>query len=84
MSDLKTAYPGLIWVIEVEYKRRKGKPVEAIAITTGGMLQALLLAKECADKLKVPQSWVNPVLYRKCSGTARLAGRDSAGKETGK
>jgi hypothetical protein len=42
------------------------------------MLQALLLAKECADKLKVPQSWVNPVLYRKCSGTARLAGLDSA------
>ena len=70
MGRLKTAYPGLIWVIEVEYKRRKGKPVEAVAITTGGMVQALFLAKECAEKLKVPQSWVNPVLYRKCRDKA--------------
>lgn len=68
MSELQTAYKGLIYVIEVEWKRRKGKPVEAIAITTGGVLQALLLAKECAEKLKVPQSWVTPVLYRKCKG----------------
>lgn len=64
--ELETAHKGLLWVIEVEYKRRKGRPVEAIAITTGGMLQALFLAKGCAEKLKVPQSWVNPVLYRKC------------------
>lgn len=66
MSELKTAISGVIWVIEVEWKRRKGKPVEAIAITTGGMLQALFLAKQSAENLKVPQSWVNPVLYRKC------------------
>jgi hypothetical protein len=65
MSRLKVAHPGLLWVIEVEWKRRKGKPVEAIAITTGGMLQALVLAKECAKQLKVPQSWVNPVFYRR-------------------
>lgn len=65
MSKLKTAHPGMIWVIEVEYKRRKGSPVEAVGITTGGMFQALFLAKEIAEKLKVPQSWVNPVLYRK-------------------
>ena len=65
-ARLPTAYPGLIWVIEVEWKRREGKPVEAVAITTGGMLQALLLAKSAAEKLKVPQSWVNPVLYKKC------------------
>jgi hypothetical protein len=60
------AMPGLIWVIEVEWKRKKDKPVEALAVTSGGMLQALLLAKEIATQLKVPQSWVNPVLYRKC------------------
>jgi hypothetical protein len=56
----------LLWVIEVQYKRRKGKPTEAVAITTGGMVQALLLAKECATRLKVPQSWVNAVFYRRC------------------
>ena len=66
MSELKTAYKGLIWVIEVEWKRKKGKPVEAVAITTGGMLEALFLCKEITKKLKVPDSWVNPVLYRKC------------------
>lgn len=66
MSELKTAHPGLIWVIEVEYKRRKGKPVEAVAITTGGMLQALCMGNAIAKKLKVPRSWVNAVLYRKC------------------
>jgi hypothetical protein len=65
MSELKTAYPGMIWVIEVQWKRRKGKPVEAVAITTGGTLQALFMAKETAAQLKVPQSWVHPVLYRK-------------------
>lgn len=65
MSELKTAHPGVIWVIEVEYKRRKGRPIEAVAITTGGGLQALLLAKECARKLKVPESWVKPVFYEK-------------------
>lgn len=53
----------LLWVIEVEWKRRKGKPVEVVAITTGGLFQALLLAKECVKRLKVPQSWVTPVLY---------------------
>ena len=66
MGELKTAHKGLLWVIEVEHKRRKGRPVEAIAMTTGGVIQALFLAKECADRLKVPQSWVNPVMYRKC------------------
>ena len=35
MSDLVTAIPGKIWVIELERKRRKGKPVEAVAICTG-------------------------------------------------
>lgn len=73
MSEVKTAYPGVIWVIEVEWKRRKDKPVEAIAITTGGMLQALLLAKECAKKLKVPQSWVRPVFYEKCNNVKETA-----------
>lgn len=66
VSELKTAYPGLIWVIEVEWKRRKGNPVEAVGITTGGMLHAMLMAKGIAEKLKIPQSWVKPVLYRKC------------------
>lgn len=65
MGELKTAHQGLLWVIEVEWKRKKGQPVEAVAITTGGMLQALLLAKEIAGKLKVPQSWVHPVFYRR-------------------
>jgi hypothetical protein len=54
-----------IWVIEVEWKRRKGKPVEPMAITNGGLLQALFLAKEVAERLKVPQSWVHPVIYRR-------------------
>lgn len=71
MSKLKTAHPGLLWVIEVEWKRRKGKPVEAIAMTTGGVFQALFLAKECAQRLKVPQSWVNPVFYEKCRESER-------------
>lgn len=66
MAELKTAHKNHLWVIEVEWKRRKGSPVEAIAITTGGLLQALLLAKDCAKKLKVPQTWVRTVLYRKC------------------
>lgn len=65
MGELKTAHKSLLWVIEVEYKRRKGRPVEAIAMTTGGVIQALFLAKECADRLKVPQSWVKLAIYRK-------------------
>lgn len=68
MSELETAFKGRIYVIEVEWKRRKGRPVEAVAITTGGVLQAFCLAKECAERLKVPQSWVTPILYRRCSG----------------
>lgn len=56
----------LIWVIEVTRKRRKGAPREAVAVTTGGMLQALLLADRVAGQLKVPPSWVKPVLYRRC------------------
>ena len=73
MKKLKTAYPGMIWVIEVEYKRRKGMPVEAVAITTGGMLQALFLAKECAERLKIPQSWANCVLYRRARNSKQAA-----------
>lgn len=56
----------LLWVIEVEWKRKNGKPVEPVAITTGGMLQALFLAKDISENLKIPASWVRPVLYRKC------------------
>ena len=59
------AEQGLLWVIEVTWKRRKSRPVEAIAITTGGTLQALLLADETAKRLKIPQAWVQPVLYRR-------------------
>ena len=65
MPEPETAHPGLLWVIEVEWKRRKGKPTEAVAITTGGAFQALLLAQKTAEQLKVPQSWVNPVFYRR-------------------
>jgi hypothetical protein len=54
-----------IWVCEVTWMRRKGKPIEAVGITTGGMLQALFMAKELAERLKIPQSWVNPVLYKR-------------------
>lgn len=53
----------LLWVIEVTWKRRKDTPVEAVAITTGRMLQAICLSEEVAKRLKVPGSWVAPVLY---------------------
>ena len=75
MAELKTAHAGLLWVIEVEWKKRKGKPVEGVAITTGGMLQALFLAKGIAEKLKIPQSWVNPVFYKKCADKKEEAQR---------
>ena len=54
-----------IWVCEVTWMRRKGKPIEPVGMTSGGLLQALFLAKEIAKQLKVPQSWVNPVLYKR-------------------
>ena len=59
---------GLLWVIEVEWKRLKDRPVEVVAMTTGGLINALSLAKSYAEKLNVPQSWVNPVFYRRARG----------------
>jgi hypothetical protein len=52
-----------LWVIEVTYKRRAGKPVEQVAIYTGGAMGALLLASETAKKLNVPRSWVSAVIF---------------------
>ena len=62
-KQMKT--PKMIWVCEVTWMRRKGKPVEPCGMTTGGILQAIFLCKEISERLKVPQSWVNPHAYRR-------------------
>lgn len=59
----QTKTPKMIWVCEVTWMRRKGKPVEVYGMTTGGMLQALILCKEISVRLKVPESWVFPHAY---------------------
>jgi hypothetical protein len=47
-----------VFVIEVTWKRRKGKPVEAVMLMTGGWLQAMFACVDIAQQLKVPKSWV--------------------------
>lgn len=54
-----------IWVIEVTWEGIQGKPSEPVAITTGGLMKALILARNMAKKLDVPQSWVAPVIYER-------------------
>lgn len=63
MKEQPAEYPKQIIVIFVTWKRRKGQPTEMVAVTTGGLLQALFLERETAKRLKVPSSWTNFRVY---------------------
>lgn len=63
----------MYWLLTVTWKRRKGKPSEVIGLTTGGALHMLFVSKALAERLKVPQSWVDFKLYKTRKEVKKLA-----------
>lgn len=63
----------MYWLLTVTWKRRKGQPSEVIALSTGGGLHVLLLQKELAKRLKVPESWIDFKLYTTRRDVKKLA-----------
>lgn len=63
----------MYWLLTITWKLRKGKPSEVIALTTGGILQLLLLHKHLANSMKVPESWIEFKLYKTAKEVRRLA-----------
>lgn len=63
----------MYWLLAITWKRRKGKPREYIALTTGGVLQVLCLHKSLAKSYNVPESWVDFKLYCTAREVKKLA-----------
>jgi hypothetical protein len=49
----------LLWLLEITWKRRKGRPREYVGICSGGALHVLAFHQHIYRSLKVPGSWVD-------------------------